>query len=145
MLPATAVPSPGADVTISSPPSAASRSAILQTGPVVGRRRVEAPPIVGHLEPEVAGAVRELDPNLARLGILRRVLQRLEAGEVDGRLDVGPEPRDPVGAHRDGHRRLPRLCLERRPEPLVRQQRWVDAPCEVTKVLERLVRRLLQC
>ncbi len=108
--------------------------------PRAGRGGVEADAVVPHLEDEAAVAGGQPDGGSARLGVLRDVLERLETAEVHGRLDVLPVAPDPVGLDRDRDRRLARLRGERRAEPLVGEQRRVDAPRQVPKGLERVLR-----
>src|SRR5438445_640008 len=72
--------------------------------------------------------------------VLGNVLERLQAAEVDGGLGLLLVAADPVGVHADGQRGLAGLRLERRREPLISQERRVDAPREVPEVLERCLR-----
>ena len=62
------------------------------------RREVEAGAVVGDLEEQRAFFLVDGDPRLGALaGVLRRVLERFEAAEVDGRLDRGGVATDVVG------------------------------------------------
>ena len=71
--------------------------------------------------------------------VLGHVLHRFQAGEVHGRLDLLGASPDPVGMDIDRHHRLASLGLQRRREPLVGEQRRIDAARQVSQVLERVV------
>ncbi len=86
----------------------------------------------------------QVDPHGLRVRVLRDVLQRLEAREVDGGLRILREAPDPVGDDLDRHGRLARLRLERGEQALVRQERRVDAARQVPQILERPLRVALQ-
>src|SRR5262245_16778894 len=109
----------------------------LKPGAVHGRAGIEPASVVGDLEREVAVGLRDRHAGRARLGVLGDVLQRLETREVDGRLDLGRVPADPVGPDRDRDCRTLCLGVERRLEALVGQQWRVDPAREVAEVLER--------
>jgi hypothetical protein len=101
-----------------------------------GRPDVEPPSIVFHLEPEPAVVPGDPDDRSARVRVLRDIVQRLEAAEVDGglnRLGVAGVV-DHVDRHRDRH--LPSLRLEGGTEPLVGEERRIDAPREVAQIVE---------
>ena len=76
------------------PPTAPRRSAIPTRpepwpGPVAGD---ETGPVVDHREPQLAVDQRQLDVDQGLRRVLGGVLQRLEAGEVDGGLDGHRQP-----------------------------------------------------
>ena len=80
------------------------------------------------------------DLHVARVRVLRDVPQRLEAAEVDGGLrlrgEAGHVPPGRLDGHRD--RGLPVLVSpSAATEPLVRQERRIDASGQVAQVLER--------
>ncbi len=76
-------------------------------------RSGRSPPVVGHLERERPAARPSVTSIARRLRVLRDVLQRLEAAEVHGGLDVLGVAADAVAPDVDRHRRLARLRLER--------------------------------
>ena len=98
---------------------------------------------VRHLEPKLAVLTRESDRDAARLRVLRDVVQGLEAAEVDGRLHGLRVPGDAVRVHDHGERRLSTLRLERRGQPLVGEERRIDPAGQVSQVLERRLRILM--
>jgi len=93
-------------------------------------------PVVDDDEVERAVPLFERDRPPVRLRVLRSVLEGFQHGEVDGRLDLLRESAEVLGVDSDGHRRFPGLGLERRREPLVGEERWVDAAREVAQVVE---------
>ena len=68
--------------------------------------------------------------------MLARVLQCLEAAEVDGRLHLGRVPANAVGSDLGGYGGSPGRGGQRVGQTLVRQQRWIDAVGQVTKFLK---------
>jgi len=86
----------------------------------------------------------QADADLGRGGVLRDVLQRFEAAEVHGRLDVLAEPPDTVRVHHDGNRRLISLRPQGRDQPAVLKQRRVNPSGQVAEVAERILGVLLQ-
>src|SRR2546423_570888 len=76
--------------------------------------------------------------------VLRDVVERLEAAEVDGRLHLLGVSTDAFGLDRRRDGRLTGLSLERRGETLVGEERRVDAASEVAQILERGAGRGLQ-
>src|ERR1700722_19948652 len=83
----------------------------------------------------VAGG--QVDTDAGRGRVLRDVLQRFEAAEVYGRLDVLAEPPDIVGVYHDRNRRLAGLRPQGRDQPAVLKQRRVNSPGQVAEVAER--------
>ena len=71
--------------------------------------------------------------------VLARVLQRLEAAEVDRGLDLLRVPADLLGLDRRGQRGAVAGGAERVGQPAVHQQRRVDAVREVAQLLHRLL------
>ena len=69
--------------------------------------------------------------------VLRGVLQRLEAAEVDRRLDIRRIPPQPVRVDAGRDRRTERCRRECICEPSVLEERRVDAVREVAKLLQR--------
>ena len=91
----TRVPRPGLASTVMSPPMASMRSCMLRSprpswslgvnpGPSSRISKLQAGACLAELDPDAGGAV----------GVLDRVLQRLDAGEVDGALDLDRVARD---------------------------------------------------
>jgi hypothetical protein len=75
--------------------------------------------------------------------ILRHVVQRLQAAEVDGRFHLAREAPHRVGLHGRPDRGLTGLPFEGGGKPVVSEQRGVDSSGEVPEVLEGLGRRPL--
>ena len=119
--PSTVVPPPGTDVTVTSPSSAPSRSAIpCRPVPCGGRNRIEAPAVVGHGERRCVDRRSEsVIRRRRRLGVLRDVLHRLETREVDGGLDR------PAGSGRRRRRGARSAARTSGPGPRARRA----APC----------------
>ena len=91
-------PVPGSDSQRTVPPIAPSRSAMLTNPwPALRRRGIEPGPSSATVnsKPPDSSHRRDLDVRVRR--VLGRVLQRLEAAEVDGRLDLGRVAADPLG------------------------------------------------
>ena len=125
MVAVTRVPRPGLELIASSPPTAASRSRMLvKPTPARDAVRVEAGAVVAHLQAQRA-VVGQLDHRDARaLRVLGRVLQRLQAAEVRGALDLARVAPDAGGEHRGRKRRCaappraaPRRARDRRAAP----------------------------
>ena len=102
-------------------------------------RGVEASAIVSHLELQRPGAIAKLHHDRGCVRVFLHVLQRLEHAEVHRRLDVLRITLDSLGFDGDGNRGLARLRLQRHHKPLVREQRRVDPPRQVTQCLQRFV------
>src|SRR5262249_25646071 len=98
---------------------------------------------------EAASVVGDLEDDPARLlpdahghgrvgpGVLRGIVDRFQAAEVDGRLDVGCVP--PARLDRDARRQGRAPCGGREDglEALVPERGWVDAVRERAELLER--------
>ena len=136
--PDTTVPRPGAESTVTSPSRAPSRSA-MPCSPVPYPFAAGSKPcaVVGDREPQLAVRPLEGDRGRRRVRVLRHVLEGLERGEVDGRLDLLRQALDAIGVHVDGHRRLASLRDERRCQALVGEQRRIDTAGEVAQIVER--------
>ena len=65
--------------------------------------------------------------------MLGRVVQRFEAGEVHGRLDLDRVAADTVVLDGDAHRRVRLLAAQRRRQPVRGEHRRVDALRQITQ------------
>ena len=104
-LPLSVVPAPGALATSNRPPSASRRSAI----PEPGSRRCAAAgskptPSSATANTRHAVGPRERDRDARSVRVLRDVLERLEAREVDGRLHILREASEVLALDRDRDR-----------------------------------------
>ena len=113
------VPLPGALRTSRRPPSAASRSAI-PWSPEPRSAAAGSKPLPSSTTSNVSDPFdcASRDGRRGRLRVLRDVLQRLQAGEVHGRLRLLRVPADPVGFDLHGDRGLPRLRTRGRRQAL---------------------------
>ena len=106
--PETVVPPPGVDEIPTSPPNAASRSRMF-CSPVPAEIAAASNPdaVVADAERDPVALAREGDADLGGLRVLRGVLHRLEADEVDRRLDLDRKTTDTVHVDldRDARRR----------------------------------------
>jgi hypothetical protein len=84
------------------------------------------PPVVPDFETPVAAVVNH-DGDRARLRVLGGVLQRLEAAEVDGRLDRLREAADPLSRDAGRQRRTAGDGLQGLLQPAVDQERGIHA------------------
>jgi hypothetical protein len=97
----------------------------------------EAHTIVGRFESEPVVAIRETQSDAGCLCVLGDVLEGLEAGEVEGGFDLTRVSADAVTLDVDRNHRPPGLRIERGNQPLIGEQRRIDPPGEVAKLLER--------
>ena len=80
---------------------------------------------------------------MRRARVLRHVLQALQHAEIHGRLRVLPVAGDPFRLHGNGERRPAGLSLQGDGQALVGEERRVDPPGELPKILQGLLRLLL--
>jgi FtsX-like permease family len=102
----------------------------------VGASRVEAGAVVAHAEQQAAGLFPQPDLDLRAAGVLGRVLQRLQAAEVHGGLDLKAVPAEARRGHGDRQGRAAAGGAQRLAEPAVGEQRRVDAVGEVAQFLD---------
>ena len=105
----------------------------------LGLARVVATAIVLDDEDEPPVLLAQPDVDLGRLRVLGRILQRLEAAEIGRRFNVRSVATSAVGAQAHGDGRTPRLRLEGGDQPLVGEQRRIDATRQVPYRAEGLV------
>src|SRR5439155_759796 len=86
------------------------------------------------------GAARALNPDGRGACVLGHVLHGLQAAEVHGGLRLLGVPTQAIGLHLDRKGRLAGLCRHGRRQPLIGQERRVDAPGQVPEVLQRSLR-----
>src|SRR6185437_10349029 len=101
-----------------------------------GAGRVEAWAVVAHAEQQAAGLLPQPDLDLRAAGVLGRVLERFQAAEVHGGLDLKAVPAEAGGRDGDRQGRAPAGGAERLAEPAVGEQRRVDAVGEVAQFLD---------
>src|SRR5213078_3529488 len=92
---------------------------------------IEANPVVGDREAEMAIALLEVNSGPGGVRMLGGILEGLEAAEIDGRLDVGVVAGDAVGRH------LGMRAQGVQQSALVKS-RWIDALGKVAQGLQRL-------
>src|SRR6185437_9201824 len=92
-----------------------------------GAGGVEAGAVVAHAEQQAAGLLPQPDLDLRAAGVLGRVLERFQAAEVHGGLDLKAVPDEAGGRDGDRQGRAPAGGAERLAEPAVGEQRRVDA------------------
>ena len=136
----TVVPTAPSDRTLTLPPSAAARSAMLVRPRPVARARRQPAPVVADGQDETLRLQRQRDGHLGRLGVLDDVGERLGRHEVGSALDAALET--PVGQRLvDVQRDLQREALgpgvDRRHDALVVEDRRMDALGDRTHVTER--------
>ena len=140
--PRTCVPAPGRERISSAPPTAASRSRMLvkptpppstsdgsKPAPSSRTSTFSNAPSVGQFHDRAARAVR----------VLLGVLQRLQAAEVGGALDLARVAADTRGEHRGREARAQRGGAQRLDEPAVGERGRVDPARERPHVVERLL------
>ena len=133
-------PWPGSDSHRTVPPIAPSRSAMLMNPwPPPRPRGVEARSVVADREQQPPGLLPDPHRHPRLRCVLGGVLQRLQAAEVDRRLDLGRVPPDAVGAHGDGQRAAVARGPERLSQPAVDEQRRVDAVRQLAQLLDGLL------
>ena len=130
------MPDPAALSTVSEPPIAPTRSAMLtkpwpRTALLVASKPAPLSATSKHSSP-VALLDRDRDAR-AFARVLARVLQRLEAAEVDRRLDVGRVAAD-VRVHVGDEHGAVRGGAQRFAEAAVHEQRRVDAVRELAQL-----------
>ena len=146
--PETVVPAPGAGLDRAGSPRSRRRgracsSCRLQPAP---GREVEAGAVIGDLEAKGRRRRRAHANRHGRAvaGVLRGVLQRFEAAEVDRRLDVGRIATEPLCLDAGRNRRAEGRRRERVREPAILEERRVDTVREIAKLVQRLLDLVVQ-
>src|SRR5204862_837938 len=93
--------------------------------------------VVANLEPQRPILLQRDRDRRGAARVLRGVLYRLEAAEVDRALDRLRVAADAVGLHVRRDRRLERRGLERPTDPPVLQKSGIDAACQPADLVER--------
>ena len=102
---------------------------------------VETGTAVADREAQTPAALMQMDGDgSARAGVFGGVLQRLQAGEVDGLLDLGPLPAQALRVQAHGRGGRLHGGSQRGREPPVLEQRWVDVVHQRAQIFERLLR-----
>ena len=130
------VPSPSGLLTVSRPPSAATRSCRPRI-PVPRRLVGPADAVVGDLDAQRVRVAGGGDAGRGRRGVLGDVRQGLRHHEVGGGLDDQRQPAIREGPDRGGDRRALRERGDRRAQPRLGEDRRVDAAGELAQLPDR--------
>ena len=103
------------------------------------RGRVEPTSVVPNREHHLPVLLADGHGRPRGVGVLRHVLQGLEAAEVGGGLRLGRVPAEGADLEGNGQGGLGQVGLDGGGQPLVGEQWRVDPPGQIAQVLERVV------